>query len=624
MVLALVVGFLASPASIPPKPPPVMARTGGVDGDVRKSVLPVEERPPLSAPLDEFAGRRPGAEAARAGGVCEPGDFAGRSGSALVRQIKASSTGCIDTLFSLAGRDAYFAFRESQMVAVAGALRDNAVHYPGDNRTSTAQLVLYLRAGYYVRWYRPSVVGSYGGGLTRAVRAGLDAYFGNAKSATVSDANGEVLAEAVTLVDSAGENGRYVYVVKRLLTGYDATYDKHWWMLNAVNSVYTVLFRGHHLPEFVSAVEADPGVLDVLSSFAVRQVGLLGTGRGYLTSNAGRELGRFLQHASLRGKVRPLVKGLLGTSSMTGRTAPLWVGVAEMTGRYDQDNCSYYGTCDLRGRLARKVLTVDHACGPNIRIRAQDMTAAQLSDTCASLMGQDAYFHALVKDGNKPVADDANTTIEVCVFDSSTDYRTYAGALFGVDGGRTGGIYLEGDPAASGNRPRFITSEAEKARPRFEIRNLNHEYTHYLDGRFDLHGGFTANVSTPTTVWWIEGIAEYVSYSYRKVTNRRAIAEAAKRTYALSALWDTTYRDDASRIYVWSYLAVRYMMEKHPDDIATLLGHYRTGDWNAARTFLTRTIGTRYDADWQAWLTAGELRWSRSLWRRSGTRPRPR
>ncbi|NED58638.1 peptidase, partial [Micromonospora aurantiaca] len=87
-------------------------------------------------------------------------------------------------------------------------------------------------------------------------QSGLDAYFGNAKSSTVSDANGEVLAEAVTLIDSAQENARYIYVVKRLLNAYNSSYDAYWWMLNAVNNVYTVLFRGHQVPAFVSAVQS--------------------------------------------------------------------------------------------------------------------------------------------------------------------------------------------------------------------------------------------------------------------------------------------------------------------------------------------------------------------------------
>lgn len=627
LALALGISFLvspASPATAAPKPPPVTARTGDDGGPhVRKSPLPVKDRPPLAANAEDALKSRPdkprtskerqrpsmkqdpkatGSPKTKAAAACSPSDFTSRSGSALVQQIKASTTSCINTLFSLTGGDAYYAFRESQMVSVAYALRDNGVYYPGDNTTSTAQLVLYLRAGYYVQWYNPSTVGPYGPSLKTAIQSGLDAFFGNSRAWTVNDANGEVLAEAVTLVDSSEQNARYIYVVKRLLNSYNSSYDQYWWMLNAVNNVYTILFRGHQVPEFVSAVQSDPSLLDTLYYFADGHLSLLGGDRSYLTSNAGREMARFLQHSSLRAKLRPLAKGLLGKSSMTGKTAALWVGIAEMTDYYDKANCSYYDTCNLAQRLAQNVLTVNHTCSSSIRIRAQDMTASQLSDTCASLMNQDAYFHGLAKDGNQPVANDYNTTIEVCVFDSSYDYQTYAGAMFGINT-NNGGMYLEGDPSASGNQPRFIAYEAEWVRPKFEIWNLNHEYTHYLDGRFDMYGDFNANISTPT-IWWIEGFAEYVSYSYRKVTNDSAIAEAAKNTYALSTLWNTTYSHNTSRIYYWGYLAVRYMFERHPGDIATVLGYYRTGNWNAARSFLTSSIGSRYDGDWWNWLAA--------------------
>ncbi|GAA4233805.1 hypothetical protein GCM10022254_37100 [Actinomadura meridiana] len=540
----------------------------------------------------------PGTHVSRTVKTCEPGDFAGLSGDALVQQVRGASTRCIGTLFDLSGDDAHRVFSESQMVTVARALRDDGVHYEGANRENTVQIVLYLRAGYYVQWYHPSAVGAYGAVLKDAMRSALDAFFENPKSSVVSEANGEVLAEAVTLVDSAQENARYLYVVRRLLDGYGSSYDKYRSMLDAVNNVYQVLFRGHQLPEFVSAVESDSRVLGSLESFASGHLGLLGTDRGSLTVNAGRELGRFLQHGSLRVKMRPLLKGLLGKSSMTGRTARLWVGVAEMADHYDRGGCGYYGTCDLKKQLEKGVLTVDHACGSAVRIRAQDMTADQASDTCASLEKQDAHFHSLVKDDNKPVANDNNTTVEICVFDSSGDYKTYAGVIFGIDTD-SGGMYLEGDPSAPGNQARFIAYEAEGARPEFQIRNLGHEYAHYLDGRFDLYGGY--DLSTPT-FWWVEGFAEYASYSFRKVTNHSAIAEAAKKTYALSTLWNTTPKHDGARIYSWGYLAVRYLFEEHRDDIATLLGYYRTGKWDAARTFLTTTIGSRYDDDWRKWL----------------------
>ncbi|MFH8980153.1 collagenase [Streptomyces varsoviensis] len=559
------------------------------------------EHTPRSAPVDHprpsMAGRSP----ARPAAACDVADFTRNTGGALVAKIKAATTDCVNTLFALSGADARGAFREAQMTTAAYALRDGSAAYPGNGTTGLPQLVLFLRAGYYVQWYHSGDTGPYGAALRTAIRSGLDAFFAAPRSRDVTDANGETLAEAVTLIDSAQENARYLYVVERLLKGYDSSYDASWWMLSAVNNVYTVLFRGHQVPAFVTAVERSPAVLYTLYEFAATHLDLLGGKRSYLTANAGRELGRFLQHASLRERARPYAVDLLRRSAITGRTAPLWVGVAEMADYYDRAACAQYGVCDLQKRLTDAVLTVRHTCGPSITVRAQQMTAAELASTCASLSGQDAFFHGVARDSG-PVADDRNTTIEVTVFDSAADYQTYAGAIYGIDT-NNGGMYLEGDPAAAGNQPRFIAYEADWLRPDFAIWNLNHEYTHYLDGRFDMYGDFDAGVSTPT-VWWIEGFAEYVSYSYRKEPYREAAAEAAKHTYKLSTVFDTAYGDDTTRVYRWGYLAVRYLLENHRADVDAVLAAYRTGDWQGARRHLTETIGTRYDADWDRWLTA--------------------
>lgn len=507
----------------------------------RRSSRPVKYLPPRPA-SDSALKSKLGHQDARhtpdggnnrqAAAACSPADFTSRSGSALVRQIRSSTVGCINTLFSLTGSDAYYAFRESQMATVAYALRDNATSYPGDDSTGTEQLVLYLRAGYYVQWYNSGTVGSYGPALETAIEAALDTFFGNTNAYIVSEANGEVLGEAVTLIDSAQQNARYLGVVKRLLNGYNSSYDAYWSMLNAVNNVYTILFRGHQVPAFVTAVDNDHSVLTTLHTFAVDHLDLLGTDRAYLESNAGRELARFLQDQTLRSTLQPMLSDLLGRSHMTGATAPLWVGIAQMTVAYDNGDCSYYNTCNLAQRLSSTILDSRHSCGSGITIRAQQMTSGQFADTCTSLINENAYFHKLVHDGDQPVADDHNDTIEVDVFNSSTDYQTYAGAIFGIDT-NNGGMYLEGDPASTTNQPRFVAYEAEWVRPTFAIWNLNHEYTHYLDGRFDMYGDFAASTSTPE-VWWIEGLAEYVSYSYRGVTDDGAVTAAGQDTYALS------------------------------------------------------------------------------------------
>ncbi|MDQ0987630.1 microbial collagenase [Streptomyces sp. V2I9] len=607
----------ASTASQPSRPAasgklaPQAQQFADTDADHQlKDALEASRIPPVSAdksalkeaygdhdaPGERKAGEKPSAKAVAA---CDPADFTGRTGAELVRQIKASTVDCVNTLFSLTGENARLAFREAQMTTVAYALRDSAAYYPGDGSTGTPQLVLYLRAGYYVQWYNPDVVGPYGSALRTATRSGLDSFFAAPRSRDVTNENGETLSEAVILIDSAQENARYLFVVKRLLADYTSSWNDFSRMLAAVNNVYTVTFRGHQVPAFVSAVGADPSVIDSLHRFAAAHLSLLDGDHAYLTSNAGRELGRFLQHESLRAKTRPLAADLLRKTSLTGPTAPLWVGVAEMADYYDRANCSTYGVCDLQERLKREVLPVRHTCSPGIRILAQQMTSAELNASCTSLIQQDAYFHRVAKD-NGPVAGDNNTSIEVIAYDSSADYQTYAGAMYGIDT-NNGGMYLEGDPSAAGNQPRFIAYEAEWLRPDFHIWNLNHEYTHYLDGRFTMHGDFTENMSTPT-VWWVEGFAEYISYHYRGQPYTAAMTEAGKGTYALSTLFGTDYSHDTTRVYRWGYLAVRYMLEKHPADMDRVLGHYRTGQWAAARTYLTSTVGTRYDSDFRTWL----------------------
>ncbi|MEU5036156.1 collagenase [Streptomyces rubiginosohelvolus] len=250
-------------------------------------------------------------------------------------------------------------------------------------------------------------------------------------------------------------------------------------------------------------------------------------------------------------------------------------------------------------QAVNSTLPVNHSCSGTLRVRAQQMTSQQLSSVCISLAGQAAYFHNVVKSNSQPVSGDNNTSLEVVVFNSSSEYRRLAGSLYGVST-NNGGVYLEGNPSAPGNQARFIAYRDETASA-FTVKNLNHEYTHYLDGRFNMYGDWNANISTPT-LWWIEGLAEYVSYGYLRRHNTWAAGEASRQTYNLSTLFDTTQQHDQDRVYAWGYLAVYYLVENRPADVAKILGYYRTGSWQAARSYIKQNIGTRYDADFRRWL----------------------
>ncbi|MGY0234423.1 collagenase [Longispora urticae] len=555
-------------------------------------------RPELPPSLADGSAPR----ASLAAAACAPSDFGSKTGAALVTYVRTNTTTCINTLFSLSGTAVYDVFREAQMVTVANAYRDSAVSYNGTNSAGLEQLALFLHAGYYVQWGNQPTI-PYGAPLENAMRAGLDAFYANSHLLDVNDAHGAILSESLILINCTVEAARYLTPLKRLLTAFNTgTYSPYRNMLGATNNVYVALFRGHNDSRLGAAVTADPSILDALYNFAANHMDLLTGDWAILDSNAGLELGRFLQYPALQPKARPLVKGLLTASAMTGPKARLWVAVAGMADFYDRPQCSYYGVCDLANRLKAAALPITHVCDPGHTIRAQSMTAAELTATCTSVRNQDAYFHNIVADPG-PVADDRNTNIEIVAFDSSDDYQMYAGAIFGIDT-NNGGMYLEGDPSVVGNQARFIAYEAEWMRPVFAIWNLNHEYTHYLDGRYNMYGDFGAGQVVPD-IWWIEGFAEYVSYGYRGEDYSAAITEAGTHRYALSTLFQTTYANtNQTRTYNWGYLAVRYMLEKHRSDVLTILGRFRTGDYTGGYNYYNSTIGTRYDADFNTWLTA--------------------
>ncbi|MBO1416577.1 M9 family metallopeptidase, partial [Streptomyces sp. FH025] len=530
--------------------------------------------------------------------ACDTSAFTGNSGAALVQQVKAASLDCVNTLFKLTGNDAKAAFNEAQMATVANALRDTATTYPGDDSTSAGQLVLFLRAGYYVQWYNKDAVGPYGATLQTAIRGALDGFFAAPHSKDVTEANGATLAEAVTLIDSAQENARYTGVVKRLLNDYNTgTWTGS--MATAVANTETVIERGFDQPAFVSALQADPSFATTAASFVTRNSSQI-NGADPVTS-IGIQLGNLVANDALRAQGRPILKDLINRYPLVGNTGPLTMNLLWFAEKKDAGNCSYYGTCDVPAKLVPLVLTSNYTCNANLKIRSQSMTAQQFADTCTSLVNQDAFFHKIVKDSG-PVANDNNTSLEVVVFDSYYDYSLYAWEMYdiAVD---NGGEYEEGNPATVGNQARFIAHQATWL-PGFQIWNLNHEYTHYLDGRYDMYGDFNAGMTTPT-VWWVEGLAEYVSYSYRGVHYDDAVTQAGLGTYALSTLFDTTYENsNSTRTYNWGYLAVRYMLQSHPQDVDALLAKYRAGDWAGARTLLKTTIGTKYDADFATWLKA--------------------
>jgi microbial collagenase len=313
-----------------------------------------------------------------------------------------------------------------------------------------------------------------------------------------------------------------------------------------------------------------------------------------------------MQYAGLKATVKAMVRNTLASSTMTGADNDLWLAAASAVNYYDFANCADYGTCNFKTELANAVLKYNYTCSPTLRIRAQDMTSAQLQDSCNILQMEESYFHDMMQTNRVPVANDNNTSLELVVFDDYANYSKYAGVIYDMSTDN-GGMYLEGDPSSPTNQARFVAHEASWLRPVFQVWNLQHEYVHYLDGRFDMLGDFSAGTAKPT-VWWIEGIAEYLS---QKNNNQAAIDAANTGSYKLSDIFGNTYamNDYVNRAYRWGYMATRFMIENHRADVNAVIGKFRVGDYDGYQTYMAY-VGARYDAEFATWAskatTAGE------------------
>jgi len=513
---------------------------------------------------------------------------------------------CTYPLFSLSATQAANVYSSANFAAVVSRFTAEANTYSASNR-ALVNLALYLRAGYYLAGSNtiPLPAASQTTALRTPIRQlveGSALYRPNAVASTTA-------GETIRLITNMHDEAYFLPSMKTVLarftnsssnpTAADALQDSN--AAGGLTSALTVIFYAHSRPDGTPVLQNDASYPTALNNFVVQnKSALLTTPAAYELTDAANEAFRFMQYSGLKAMVKPMVQATLASSTMTGNDSGLWLAAASAVKYYDNANCSQYGTCDYEKKLADVVLKYSYTCSPTLRIRAQDMTTAQMQDSCAILGKEEAYFHEMLQTNKKPVANDLNTSLELVVFDDYTNYSKYASVIYGISTDN-GGMYLEGDPSAAGNQARFIAHEASWLRPTFSVWNLQHEYVHYLDGRFDMKGDFSEGTSKPT-VWWIEGIAEYMSLGNN---NQQSIDMAKTGTYKLSQIFGNTYSmsDYVNRAYRWGYMATRFMNERHRADIDTVVAKFRVGDYEGYQSYMNY-IGTRYDSEFASWVNS--------------------
>jgi hypothetical protein len=243
------------------------------------------------------------------------------------------------------------------------------------------------------------------------------------------------------------------------------------------------------------------------------------------------------------------------------------------------------------------ILPLVHVCSSTLFFRAQDMTSQQFIDSCNEVGQEESYIHNRLQTNELPVDNDLNEDLRMVIFDDYDQYNRYGKRLFNINT-NNGGMYIEGDATTSNNQASFYAHEASWLRPEFSIWNLKHEYVHYLDGRFNLKGNFS---DYPTnTVWWSEGVAEYIS---KENNNADAIAliNSAGGNRTLAQVFATSYSNTVEEIYDWGYIANRFMFSNHMADVSQMREATRNGFWSDYQNFLN-SWSASYEQEWQAWL----------------------
>ncbi|NRA60859.1 MAG: collagenase [Psychrobium sp.] len=527
-------------------------------------------------------------------------DMANMTGEALFNFIRISNTNCISELYQKNDAVAVAVYNASKVIDVAQRAETMATMYDSRTGDEMNKLFYFLRGAFYIEYYNDDLTYT-DQGPKNALANLLTAYSENPYFLDLSDNQADTLAEYFITWDSSGNYYDSVSSITAYLKAFSPEYLSSYGHRNALTKALTTLYRGNWDATYTKATEEYTELLNALIKIATSEY-IYNSDFAYESTDAFHEFGRFLEYQqywdlSEALKTR-LNDGIIQYMNNFERMSAQWVDAAGYLEYYNAGECEKFGICGWKDELENSVLSINYSCSDTINIRAQQLTNTELQASCELMGTEEKLFHNMLTTNNQPVADDLNSNLEVNIFNSYDDYKQFAGVIFGI-GTDNGGMYLEGDPSQEGNQARFIAHEATWTED-ILVWNLRHEYVHYLDGRFNLYGGFNHfDSTTGKSVWWSEGLAEYISHQNRYDD---AITLGRNQTHTLSEILANNYSSGSDRVYKWGYLAVRFMFENYRGDVDQLLSHGRNGDVTAWLAFINDDIGSNYDAQWLEWL----------------------
>ncbi|OAN13810.1 hypothetical protein A3K86_14730 [Photobacterium jeanii] len=514
--------------------------------------------------------------------------------------VESADLDCRNNWFSTTATQAQTIFSD-QLVEQAQVRLQAAVNsYSGEKEQAIIinNFGEYIRAAYYVRSNNQAQLGNFSDELDIKLAQTINSFITSPHAINYGYEQSAALKSMTIMVDNIRRLPLTMANQLALLQHFTPESIEHSRFIEALNDLFRGMSGHTGNDAFYADLAKHPEYLRQLEQFIYDNEWALDTSASFIVSNASREMGRLLAspYPETKQAILAIQNNLLKRYPLGGKSDKIWVGIAEMVHYFAPDQAEAMGLKDGKAKLETMVMPFTYRCdGPAI-VRAQKMDQAQAAEVCTTLNAKEADFHQVVNSNSIPVADDNNDKVEVIVFDTNSDYVTYSNFLFG-NTTDNGGQYLEGNPADPNNTARFVAYRNEYAEG-FSILNLEHEYVHYLDGRFNLYGDFGDVLREGSTVWWLEGFAEYMHY---KEGYNAAIELGKTHQYTLPEVIATTYSHDTNRVYRWGYLAVRFFIENHPQEIEQLLSLSRNNQFKAWAK-KSQELGQQYQQEFDTWI----------------------
>ena len=528
-------------------------------------------------------------------------EFASLTGQDLFDFVRTTDFNCISDLYRENDATAVAAYQATNVAEVANLAKAMAASYDSTTGSEMLNLFYFLRGAFYIEYYNDDL--TYGDDTaSHAVRDLLVEYTKNPNFADTSSSQGNTLAEFFITWDSSGSYYEGAEAITNYLEVFSPEHLANADHRYALTKALTTLYYGSWDATYTGAAEEHTALINGLLKIATSEY-IYNSDYSYESTDAFHEFGRFFEYQEYWGlsaalKTR-LNEGVVEYMNNFERMSSEWADAAGYLDWYNPGECEQFGICGWADELEATILSINYSCSDTIDIRAQQLTNEELQASCDLMGGEEVLFHQVLATAHQPVADDNNTNLEVNIFDSYDDYNQYAGIIFGI-GTDNGGMYLEGTPSDVDNQARFIAHEATWT-DEILVWNLRHEYVHYLDGRFNQYGAFNYfDIDTGKSVWWSEGLAEYISHQNRY---DEAVEIGRSQSFSLSEILSNTYDSGSERVYRWGYLGVRFLFENHRADVDQLLVLARGGDASGWLDYIDNQIGNNYDAEWNTWLS---------------------